>query len=143
MKKIFCWLFLSVFLCSTTMVTTSCGDDEVEDFIETINLVGTWKQLSHSITPDLPNPELVTFSENDIVTFNADYTYIVNNGEGKGTWSLKNKILSCKYKEDGKEEEESFLVESYDRNQLVISTKEQMPTDGNTYKITYTFARVK
>lgn len=111
---------MSLFLCGTTLVTSSCGDDEVEDFIETINLVGTWKEVDLKVTPDLENPEMVEFGEFATITFNSDFTYSVTNGE-TGTWQLKDKTITTKWTNHGETGESSCQIDSFDRNQFVVS----------------------
>ena len=67
---------------------TSCGDDEMEDFVESIELIGTWKTTEFKSSPSLPKD--AKFELNNEVTFNADHSMILENGE-TAKWSLKNK----------------------------------------------------
>ena len=77
---------------------TSCGDDEVEDFVESIELIGTWKTTEFKSSPSLPKD--AKFELNNKVTFNADHSMILENGE-TAKWSLKNKTVTIEYSDQG------------------------------------------
>ena len=67
-------MFAAILTCGSTTVLTSCSDDEVEDFVEAVNLVGTWKGTIISLTP-APSSRL-EFEMDGSVTFNANGTFV-------------------------------------------------------------------
>ena len=144
MKKYLFWIFVSMLLCAGTTFITSCTEDEVNDFIESVNLVGTWKQVSRSITPELENPELVEFYDNLTTTINSDFTYSSSNGE-TGTWRLKDRTIYTTWTYDGETGEETAYIESFERDQMVLSSTIRVPdnSQGKYYKMTVTVNRVK
>ncbi|MBO4606328.1 MAG: hypothetical protein J5682_00325 [Prevotella sp.] len=116
----------------------------MNDFIESVNLVGTWKQVSRSITPELENPELVKFYDNLTTTINSDFTYSSSNGE-TGTWRLKDRTIYTTWTYDGETGEETAYIESFERDQMVLSSTIRVPdnSQGKYYKMTVTAIRVK
>ncbi len=140
LRSIFYWMFAAILTCGSTTVLTSCSDDEVEDFVEAVNLVGTWKGTIISLTP-APSSRL-EFEMDGSVTFNANGTFVNSDGE-KGEWSLRDKTISMVYTENGQSFTQQYYVQDgYTRDQIELKGTYSFPGEGD-YNVTIRLTRVK
>ena len=148
MKKRILWMLATILtICGTTTVMTSCDDDDVEDIMETLNIVGQWKSLG-IVTPQVV--EGMSVEMNDVTEFKSDGTYISIDEDGEqttGTWALRNKTLTLTQTEDGQTINIVYVIqEGWTRDKMVMSTTfTGEDKDGNTitYTLTVTMTRLK
>lgn len=146
MKKIFIWMFAAILSCGLTTVVTSCDDDDVEDVMETINMVGKWTG-SAQVSP-IPSFDLeITFE--GITTFNSDYTYTSVDVDGittTGKWSLIRQSLRMTETVQGQEISHEFKIQDgWTRNRVVMTTTIEDLDENNkpiSYTLTITLNRV-
>lgn len=142
------WMLATILtFCVPTTLMTSCDDDDVEDIMETLNIVGQWKALG-VVTPQVV--ENVDFEINDFLEFKADGTCISIDADGEqinGTWILRNKTLTITQTIDGQTTNDVYKIqEGWTRDKIVMTTTftaEDINGKASTYTLTITMNRVK
>ena len=134
-------------ICGTTTVMTSCNDDDMEDIMENLNIVGQWKSLG-IVSPQVV--EGVTVEMSDITEFKTDGTYVSIDEDGEqtiGTWVLRNKTLTLTQTEEGQTINIVYVIkEGWTRDKIVMfTTFTGEDENGNTitYTLTVTMNRLK
>ena len=92
MKRFLIWMFAAILTCGTATVFTSCNEDDVEEFITKLTLVGTWN-VSVSSSPALPGDASLGLGET--ITFNSNGTFENNHGE-TGSWAMNGWKITIK-----------------------------------------------
>ena len=95
MKKTMMWMLAAILtLCGTTTVLTSCDDDDVENVMETLNIVGRWK-TTVEVTPSPVDEMEITFLSD--IEFKGDGTVIshfdLEDDLTDAKWTLRDKTL--------------------------------------------------
>lgn len=148
MKKIFLMTVAAILsFCGVTTVLTSCDDDEVENVMETLNIVGKWKTTAEV----RPTPvEGVDSWFIDYIEFKADGTVVAfEDGDSDivGTWILRDKTLIITMSiGDESFNNEYKIQEGWTRDRMVITysfTEEDEDLRKMTYNVTITLNRVK
>lgn len=148
MKKRLLWMLATILvICGTTTVMTSCNDDDMEDIMENLNIVGQWKSLG-IVSPQVV--EGVTVEMSDITEFKTDGTYVSIDEDGEqtiGTWVLRNKTLTLTQTEEGQTINIVYVIkEGWTRDKIVMfTTFTGEDENGNTitYTLTVTMNRLK
>ena len=147
MKKILMWVLAATLTCGTTTVLTSCDDDDVEDVMETLNIVGKWTGTV-TVTPQ-PADDL-EFEFGGTVEFKADgtYTSVGTGGDtSTGSWTLRDKTLTVTKTEDGETLSDLYKIQDgWTRDKMtIVNTFTDEDENGKTvtYTITTTMNRVK
>lgn len=105
-------------LCCTPAVLTSCNDDDVEDFMESINLIGTWEVTDYTVTPAVADGDEINIAKGQKIVFKNDLTFIDSEGNS-GTWKVSEKKIYVTY--PGEEEALFAEVKSYTRDDMVLT----------------------
>lgn len=139
MKKQLLWMLAAVLtFCGTTTVFTSCDDDDVENVMETLNIVGRWN-TSAQVSPQLSDDIEITFS--DAIEFKTDGTVATFGEDGRpdaGTWTLRDKALTITWKIEGASFSEVYKVQDgWTRDRMVV-TYNFTDEDINGKKVNYT-----
>ena len=147
MKKLFMWVLAATLMCGTTTVFTSCDDDDVEDIMETINLVGKWKSTGQ-VTPKPTDNLEIDF--NSTIEFKSDGTFSTtysDNETATGTWTLRGKVLTMSYNISGVQTSQNFNIqEGWSRDRMVMTTVINDEDDNGktiTYNVSITMNRIK
>ena len=147
MKKILMWVFAATLICGTTAVFTSCDDDDVEDLMENINIVGKWKTTG-SVTP-VPSED-IDIIINCTLEFKGDGTFISVDEEGDkgtGTWLLRDRTLTMSTTEDGETITQTFNIQSdWTRDRMAMIAKYTDADEGGkamVYTINVVMNRIK
>lgn len=147
MKKIFIWMLAAILCGGLTTVVSSCGDDDVVDAIETINMVGKWTG-SAQVSPTPGNSMEISFD--GVTTFNSDYTYTTVDEDGSivtGKWSLTKQTLKMtEIHEEGNVVLEYKIQDGWTRDRMVMTTVAEIPDETGkpvSYTFTITLNRVK
>ena len=133
--------------CGTTTVLTSCDDDDVENVMETLNIVGTWKTIG-DVTP---NPVgNIKFDFYSSIEFKSDGTVVCfdkNDNKMTGTWSLRDRTLTIVWSYGGETYSETYSVQDgWTRDRMVITynfTDEDESGKMVNYVVTITMNRTK
>lgn len=135
------WVLAATLTCVTATVMTSCSDDDVENVMENLNIVGKWNtkaQLS-------PTAEGVRIEYGNVVEFKADGSFIGIDEKGEqnvGTWKLRDKTLRVTFTIDGRTLEQSYAIqEGWSRDRMVMTYS--FTDEGVTYTVIITMNRVK
>lgn len=105
-------------LCCTPAVLTSCNDDDVEDFMESINLIGTWEVTGYTVTPAVADGDEINIAKGQKIVFKNDLTFIDSEGNS-GTWKISEKKIYVTY--PGEKEALFAEVKSYTRDDMVLT----------------------
>ena len=137
------WVLAATLTCGLATVMTSCDDDEVDDVMKTLNIVGKWNTTSQ-ISPTVDDLEIVF---NSVIEFKADGSFISSDTNGEqsiGQWKLKDKTLTINFTEDGNTFTQNYSVQdgwTRDRMVLLYSFIDEETT--YTITITITMNRAK
>ena len=147
MKKILMWVLAATLTCGTTTVLTSCDDDDVEDVMENLNIVGKWTGTA-TVSPEMP--EDMEFEFDGTVEFKADGTYVSIDPDGdsnSGTWALRDKTLTLTQTEEGISFSDVYKIQDgWTRDKMtLVGTFTDEDDNGKTvtYTVTITMNRVK
>ncbi len=147
MKKIFMWMLAVTLMCGTTAVVSSCDDDDVEDVLETVNLVGKWTSTGQ-VTPNPGNKP--DFDFDGTIEFKSNGTVVSTDSENhslEGTWTLRGKVLTVTISDEGEQVTSTYNIqEGWTRDRMVMTTVVNIPDSigkSVAYTITVTLNRVK
>ena len=114
MKKFFFSMLAIMMVFGVSTVMTSCDEETLEDFKETIHLIGRWEITK--VTPS--DGEQSVFTVGDRWNFQGnDFT---DNRNHTGSWRLSGKTIYLTYKD--KVEETWGTMDSYEEKQFVLKT---------------------
>lgn len=146
-RKHFLWMLVAMMaLCSATTVMTSCDDDDVEDLVSTLNIVGKWR-TSAQVTPPLADGMDLRIDGD--VEFKADGTVVSIDTEGTqttGTWTLRDKTLTMTLTIEGETVSNTYKVQDgWTRDKIVLTYTFTAPDESGTmvtYTVTLTMTRL-
>lgn len=146
-RKHFLWMLVAILaLCSTTTVMTSCGDDDTEDLVGTLNIVGKWR-TSAQVTPPLADGMDLRIDGD--IEFKADGSAVSIDADGTqttGTWTLKDKILTMTLTIEGQTVSNTYKVQDgWTRDKMVLTYTLTVPDEGGnmvTHTVTLTMTRL-
>ena len=146
-RKHFLWMLVAILsLCGATTVMTSCDDDDVEDLVSTLNIVGKWR-TSAQVTPPLADGMELRIDGD--VEFKADGTVAsidAEDAQTTGTWTLRDKTLTMTLTIEGQTVSNIYKVQDgWTRDKMVLTYTFTAPDeDGNmvTYTVTLTMTRL-
>lgn len=145
--KHFLWMLVAILtLCSATTVMISCDDDDVEDLVSTLNIVGKWR-TSVQVTPPLADGMDLRIDGD--VEFKADGTVASIDAEGTqttGTWTLRDKILTMTLNYEGQTVSNTYKVQDgWTRDKIVLTYTFTAPDEDEnmvTHTVTLTMTRL-
>lgn len=150
MKKNFLWIFAVIFtVCSTMPVLTACGDDDDEDVLESVNIVGRWRAVT-SVSPALA--EGVNLNMFDEIEFKSDGTVVSADEDGQdvtGTWRLADRVLTMTFDIDGGPFTNTYrILDGWTRDRIVMTYNfnlDYFNADGKStnYVVTITMRRAR
>ena len=146
-RKHFLWMLVAILaLFSATTVMTSCDDDDVDDLVGTLNIVGKWR-TSAQVTP--PLAEGMDLRIDGDIEFKADGTSVSIDADGTpttGTWTLKDKILTMTLNVEGETVSNTYKVlDGWTRDKMVLTYTFTAPDESGkmvTYTVTLTMTRL-
>lgn len=148
-RILYFWLLAAVLCSGSTVVLTSCDDDDndmedlvnyLENRINAVNLIGIWQGTLINVSPSFPSD--VKLMMDGKITFNEGGIYEDDQGN-KGKWSLRKNALTLRYTEDGLSYCNLYLIrEDYIRDEFVMDTQIILSGLG-TYNCTFKMTRIK
>ena len=146
-RKHFLWMLVAILaLCSATTVMTSCDDDDVDDIVGSLNIVGKWR-TSAQVTPPLADG--VDLRIDGDIEFKADGTVVsidTNGTQATGTWTLKDKTLTMTLTVDGQTASNTYKVQDgWTRDKMVLTYTFTALNEGGkmvTHTVTLTMTRL-
>ena len=114
-SKIF--MFAAILTLGTTTTLTSCDERMMEDFAESVNIVGTWScsESVHSTS----NPAYSKYRYNGLITFRANHSFSDSYGE-TGTWSIYNRKITLVYDNSFGRTVEFYVQDGYTTRRMVL-----------------------
>ena len=130
MKKTSTWMLVSILICCTAALLSSCKDKEMQDVVDTASLIGTWEySKTRPTTSDTPNYQ---GNVQGIITFEADGTFHENNGK-RGRWTFRNKELAIYYPNgEGRSMKYVMKNDGFSQEQIILEAN-FIADDGCTY----------
>ena len=120
MKKIArIFTFFAILTLGTTTTLTSCDENTMEDFVESVNIVGTWSCTESVISTTCPSD--ARYHYNGLMTFRANHTFSDSYGES-GTWSIKNRIITLFYDRGFRRDVKFIVQDGYTTKTMVLTT---------------------
>ncbi len=98
---------------------TSCDEKAMEDFVESVNLVGTWK-CSETVHTSVSSSDVRPFFTG-LMTFNSNHTFYDSYGE-RGTWSLRNRTITLYYDNGYIGTVQLLVQDGYTPDKMVLTT---------------------
>lgn len=136
MKRFLIWMFAAILTCGTATVFTSCNEDDVEEFITKLTLVGTWN-VSVSSSPALPGDASLGLGET--ITFNSNGTFENNHGE-TGSWAMNGWKITIKGSEGYTL---TYIIhEDYTPSRVVMDSDVVLEGMNNKYHVTVVLSKV-
>jgi hypothetical protein len=140
MKKIARMLmFVALLTLGTTTTLTSCDENQMEDFVESVNIIGTWS-CTESVIPTT-NPSANRYHYNGLITFRANHSFTDSYGD-TGTWSIKNRMITLVY-DNGLIRNVQFLIQDGYTSQTMVLTTTLNMAHGDTCLCSVVLRNVK
>ncbi len=133
MKKLVKWMLAAILICGTATTLTSCEQEEMEDIINTANIIGTWKSGDTKFSPT-PESDL-DLDFDGCITFNADGTFTDCTGKN-GHWTLREQTVTLYYPNGDAQNRQYTIQDGFSRNHMVLSTTINTE-DGNSYHCSF------
>ncbi|MBP5388485.1 MAG: hypothetical protein J6Y97_14040 [Prevotella sp.] len=129
MKKLVKWMLAAILICGTATTLTSCEQEDMDDIVNTANVIGTWKSSDMQISP---TPECdLDLHLDGYFTFNANGTFTDCCGKN-GRWTLRNKMITLIYPNGDGRNMQYTIQGGYSRKQMVLMSTINTE-DGNHY----------
>ena len=120
MKKIISTcMFAAILALGTTTTLTSCTESQMEDFVESVNIVGTWNCTETIVSSSSPSDAMYHY--NGQITFRADHSFYDSYGD-TGTWSIRNKVITLVYDYGFVRDVQFFVQDGYTPQLMVLTT---------------------
>ena len=130
--------FAAILTLGTTTTLTSCDENQMEDFVESVNIVGTWnctETVLSTTTSMRTRPHY-----NGLITFRSNFSFSDSFGN-TGTWSIKNRKITLVYDRGFSRIVQFMIQDGYTTNTMVLTTTIDMG-DGHPDLCTVTLRNV-
>lgn len=111
------YLFAVLLIFGASTMLTSCDEKAMEDFVESVNLVGKW---NCSETIHSSDRSIRPFFDG-YIQFEANHTFTDSHGD-RGEWSIKNRTITLDYHRGYAGIIQMLVQEGYTTEKMVLTT---------------------